>query len=104
MKINKLIGVMLIFSCIIMLNGCKKNQYKAYSITYFDYFDTVTTIIGYEKKEEDFNERVIYIENLLKEYHRLYDIYDSYVNINNFKIASYKTSEKGEKVKKANNS
>ena len=54
MKINKLIGVMLIFSCIIMLNGCKKNQYKAYSITYFDYFDTVTTIIGYEKKEEDF--------------------------------------------------
>ena len=47
MKINKLIGVMLIFSCIIMLNGCKKNQYKAYSITYFDYFDTVTTIIGY---------------------------------------------------------
>ncbi|MBS6563143.1 MAG: FAD:protein FMN transferase [Staphylococcus sp.] len=83
MKINKLIGVMLIFSCIIMLNGCKKNQYKAYSITYFDYFDTVTTIIGYEKKEEDFNERVIYIENLLKEYHRLYDIYDSYVNINN---------------------
>lgn len=64
MKINKLIGVMLIFSCIIMLNGCKKNQYKAYSITYFD---TVTTIIGYEKKEEDFNERVIYIENLLKE-------------------------------------
>ena len=83
MKINKLIGVMLIFSCIIMLNGCKKNQYKAYSITYFDYFDTVTTIIGYEKKEEDFNERVIYIENLLKEYHRLYDIYDSYENINN---------------------
>jgi apbE family lipoprotein len=66
-----------------MLNGCKKNQYKAYSITYFDYFDTVTTIIGYEKKEEDFNERVIYIENLLKEYHRLYDIYDSYENINN---------------------
>lgn len=36
-----------------------------------------------KKKEEDFNERVIYIENLLKEYHRLYDIYDSYVNINN---------------------
>ena len=43
MKINKLIGVMLIFSCIIMLNGCKKNQYKAYSITYFDYFINIHT-------------------------------------------------------------
>ena len=83
MKINTLRGVMRIFSCIRLLQGWTKNPYKAYSITYFDYFDTVTTIIGYEKKEEDFNERVIYIENLLKEYHRLYDIYDSYENINN---------------------
>ena len=83
MKINKLMGVILIFSCLIILNGCKKNQYKAYSITYFDYFDTVTTIIGYEKKEEHFNEKATYIENLLKEYHSLYDIYHTYENVNN---------------------
>lgn len=56
--------------------SCKKNQ--AFSKTYFDYFDTVITITGYETSENKFLEKIQIIEPLIKEYHQLYDIYNEY--------------------------
>ncbi len=84
---KKLISLLLVFSCLFLtscgngtVNGTAEEKFSAY---YFDYFDTVTTITGYEKTKYDFDTVCTEIENLLKEYHQLYDIYTVYDGINN---------------------
>lgn len=57
-----------------------KEKYSAHS---FDYFDTVTTITGYEQSQEEFDRVATEIERQLGEYHRLYDIYRRYDGLNN---------------------
>ena len=84
MKIKKIFIILFIIFFVSMFSGCKKKtNYQAYTITYFDYFDTVTTIIGYEKEQKIFDENALYIESLLEEYHKLYDIYHTYSDMNN---------------------
>lgn len=73
-----------------LLTGCvdgnennsdvKKTQFKNYS---FNYFDTVSTIIGYEEVGDDFGAVSNDAFELLGEYHRLFDIYNEYDGINN---------------------
>ena len=58
----------------------KKEKYSAYS---FDYFDTVTTIVGYTETKEEFDAISQKALDQLKEYHQLYTIYNSYKDINN---------------------
>ena len=70
-----------LFLVLLSLCGCK--QEKRFQKTYIDYFDTVVTIIGYEKSEKDFNAICNEIEPLLDRYHKLFDIYNSYNGINN---------------------
>lgn len=65
-----------------LFSGCEKS-YEKFSDYSFDYFDTVTTITGFEKDKADFDKNVSEIKTLLLEYHRLYDIYRSYDGINN---------------------
>ena len=60
--------------------GEEKTKYTAY---WFDYFDTVTTVVGYENNQQDFDAKANQIKVLLEEYHKLYDIYNSYDGINN---------------------
>jgi len=64
------------------LTGCqaKKTKYTAY---FFEYFDTVSTIIGYAESQEEFDTVCDEIETLLQEYHRLYTIYNRYEGLNN---------------------
>lgn len=74
--------VALVLSVILSLVSCfgGKTKYTAYS---FDYFDTATTIIGYEDSKAAFDARVSEIEMLLMEYHKLYDIYTVYEGVEN---------------------
>ena len=58
----------------------EKLQYKSYS---FDYFDTISTVIGYEAEGEEFGRVSSEALSLLGEYHRLFDIYHEYEGINN---------------------
>lgn len=58
----------------------QKVQFKDYS---FDYFDTVTTIIGYEESKEDFDAVFKDILSALEEYHKLFDIYYRYDGMEN---------------------
>lgn len=51
---------------------------KRYTATDFDYFDTVTELIGYTQSEERFNEVREKTEKLLDRYHKFYDIYNTY--------------------------
>ena len=63
--------------------SCKASEKSKFSAYYFDFFDTATTIIGYEKSKEDFDAVCAEIESLLMEYHRLFTIYNRYEGFNN---------------------
>lgn len=77
------------------LFGCAPSP-KKYTDYSFDYFDTTTTIIGYETDEQTFAENLVWIKGMLREYHRLYDIYNQYNGLNN--LATINLRENGEHV------
>ena len=80
---KKIISVLLIVSLVVTnFTGCKKssNKYSDYS---FDYFDTVTTIVGFEENEEVFKQNCALIKEQLSNYHKLYNIYNTYENLRN---------------------
>ena len=64
------------------ISGCgeKYNKFTDYS---FDYFDTATSIIGFEKNEAEFKDKCQKIKEKLSEYHKLYTIYSRYEGVNN---------------------
>ena len=63
----------------------KKNKnIKAWTQSYFQYFDTVSTIMSYKGEEqEDFALSLETVQDVLWEYHQLFDIYHEYSGINN---------------------
>ncbi len=64
------------------LTSCedKKEKFTAYS---FEYFDTVTTVVGYAEDQEEFDRVSSEIFNELGEYHRLFTIYNRYDGLEN---------------------
>ena len=71
-----------IFFSFFLSTSCakEKNKYVTYSL---DYFDTVTTITGYENSQEEFDQVSGEILNLLKEYHKLFTIYNRFDDLEN---------------------
>lgn len=82
MNFKKIISLLLIFVFVFALFSCEKEKVQ-YKNTSFAYFDTVTTIIGYETSEKEFTRVSGEAVKLLGEYHRLYDIYNEYEGIVN---------------------
>lgn len=85
--------------CIIIcmsLCGCKQEKFTDYS---FDFFDTVTTIVGFEKDKETFDKNCEEIKNQLAEYHKLYNIYNVYDGINNLAICNQTKNGEHSEVK-----
>ncbi|MBR4295650.1 MAG: FAD:protein FMN transferase [Clostridia bacterium] len=76
----------ILFVCFIFqslsLTSCGENLQK-YSEYSFDLFDTVTSITGYEKTQDDFDKVSAQILDELAEYHRLFDIYKRYEGMEN---------------------
>lgn len=68
--------------CGTSLVSCKQNDQK-YSEYSFDYFDTVTTITGYAKNQEEFDKVSGEMLALLGEYHKLFTIYHRYEGMEN---------------------
>lgn len=60
-------------------------RFERYQAQFFDCFDTVTTITGYDKSQEDFSQKVGLLQEKLMYYHKLYDIYHTYDGMNNIK-------------------
>lgn len=58
--------------------SCKRPEKQKFNDYSFDYFDTITTIIGYEANEAEFKAVCSKIKSLLNEYHELYNIYTRY--------------------------
>lgn len=51
----------------------------------YEYFDTITTFMAYTKDEEEFNHYVSVLNEELKKYHELYNSYDAFEGVNNFR-------------------
>jgi thiamine biosynthesis lipoprotein len=69
------------------LTGCtsKQKPLESYSAQYLDYFDTVTSITIYTDSEAKFETYKAAVEENMKKYHELYDIYNNYEGMNNVK-------------------
>ena len=81
-KIKALLLLISLIFGMLPLASCDKAE-KKFTEYSFDYFDTVTTFIGYEKSEEEFDAVCADVFALLEEYHKLFDIYTVYDGINN---------------------
>lgn len=56
-----------------------------YTATFLNVFDTRTEVVGYAESEEEFNAQVELLKEKLMRYHKLFDIYNDYENMNNIK-------------------
>ena len=67
-----------------MQNKVKEPQTQAKS--YYEYFDTVSVVFSYKgDSQSDFDANCADVEDVLKDYHRLFDIYYEYSGVNNLK-------------------
>ena len=62
--------------------SCGDGEAKSTRV-FYEYFDTVTEITAFGETNEEFDRITDEIENILKEYHRLADIYNEYSGTNN---------------------
>ena len=70
----------LLFFCL-LFGGCTARQTSSqqrYTATFLEFFDTVTTVLGYAASEEAFENDVQAIREEMKRYHELFDIYNDY--------------------------
>lgn len=81
------VSVAVVIGALAALSGCASepvaNVPERRTKTYFDYFDTVSQIIGYEDDEQAFEEVCENIRAMLEKYHMLCDIYHGYDGMNN---------------------
>ena len=86
---NKILSLFLIIVTVMSLfSGCVETddgpkELTSYSASSFAYFDTVSKISGYAESQDAFAEVIDVLFEELGEYHRLFDIYNSYDGINN---------------------
>ena len=87
---KRLLSLML--AALLALSGCsaraEEEGPKRYEASFLTLFDTVTTVVGYARREEDFRVAAQELHDQLLEYHRLFDIYNSYEGVSNLKTVN----------------
>lgn len=82
-------AVILLLAVILLMGAAALQQNNTqptrYEVRFFDSFDTITTITGYAKSQEEFEEQTKLLQEKLMHYHQLFDIYHTYEGINNLK-------------------
>lgn len=82
----KILSLLLAISIIFLLFGCTKSKQ---SVSFYEYFDTVSTVISYAKEtKHSFEANSSAVKDLLEKYHVLFDIYYEYSGINNLKTVN----------------
>ena len=81
---------LLLAGALCLLTGCStapipKAEPQRYTTIFYDVFDTVTQVIAYCDSEEEFQKQTEALHQDLQQYHRLYDIYNSYEGIANIR-------------------
>jgi len=98
MKLRYLLLIILIL--ITSVAGCTTDTYSRYTYEFIGAFDTTIQIIGYAKKQKDFETMADYAYNRFMELHKLFDIYNDYKGINNIKTINDNAGIKPVKVGK----
>ena len=75
--------LLLLLSVLLLLSSCSKEEKTKFTAYSLDYFDTATTITGYEKNKADFDKVSGEIISLLGEYHKLFTIYHRFDGMEN---------------------
>jgi thiamine biosynthesis lipoprotein len=70
---------------LLLSSGCARAGTHRYQAQFLELFDTVTTIVGYSDSEEHFKAFAEQVRSKIGEYHRLYDIYNTYEGLSNIK-------------------
>ncbi len=91
---KRIVCFLLIIVALLNCAGCKKADKEKFTDYSFDYFDTVTMIVGYEESKEAFDANCKEIKALLEEYHKLYNIYNTYEGVNNLCLVNRTTDGK----------
>lgn len=83
--LKKSSALILLLSLLTLLLPSCGSRPKEYETTYFEYFDTFSTMTVYADDKEDFERYSNTCQSMLKEYHELLDIYHEYDGITNLK-------------------
>ena len=75
-----------------------ENNLEKLDKTYYEYFDTVTTLLTYSDDKESFDKSCEILEEELAKYHKLYNSYDDFEGVNNFKTINDKAGIEPVKV------
>ena len=76
---KKFLSVLLLLSLLaFLLLGCGQAEKQVYQTMFFDVFDTITTLRGYDVSQEAFDKYAQQAHDALLEYHNLFDIYTDY--------------------------
>lgn len=94
-RFSQIILIILLFSIVTILSGCslEASKLERRQAQFIDLFDTATVLIQYTETEEEFKETVDMIHDELENYHKLYDIYNNYPDINNIKTINQKAGK-----------
>jgi thiamine biosynthesis lipoprotein len=82
----------------LLLTGCRQ-KYTKFSNSFFDCFDTYTTVVGFTKTEKEFDRYFQQFEKRFQELHKLFDKYNDYEGLNNIKTINDNAGIKPVKVK-----
>ena len=75
------------------VSRAETREYVKYSYMFFGTFDTAITILGYAQSQEIFDEAVQLAEKQFTNYHRQFDQYHSYPNLNNIYVLNREASK-----------
>jgi thiamine biosynthesis lipoprotein len=90
MMVKKILLFVLCLSFILLsFASCKKEEDKVQAKSYYEYFDTVSTVLSYkDESEAEFIKNCKAVADILGEYHKLLDIYYEYSGVNNLKTVN----------------
>ncbi|MFW6149002.1 MAG: FAD:protein FMN transferase [Atribacterota bacterium] len=82
---HKIVKIFFVFALILTITACQIQEKNRYEAQFLGLFDTVTQIVSYMDRKEEFSEEVNQIHDELEQYHKLYDIYTDYPGFVNIK-------------------
>ena len=94
-----LILILGIFTSCIAIPQKKDEQIQTQAVSYYEFFDTVSVVMSYKgDSAEEFSANAEAVAALLREYHKLFDIYYEYEGVNNIKTINDNAGKSAVKV------